>query len=319
MAGVADAAFRLLCREFGARLSFTEVVTARGLVHGSRRTAFLLETFDGERPAAAHFYGREPEVLAEAARHAEACGRFDAIDLNCGCPVRRITNKGCGAALMAEPALIERIVRAICGAVALPVTVKTRLGLTQAHRTIADVAAAVEQGGAAALIVHARYACNHHSGPADWEELARIKARCGIPVIGNGGADSGPDARAMMERTGVDGVMIGRAAWGAPWVFREAEAALRGEPVPPPPEPEERRRIAERHFDLVLALKRRQAELKLGNWRAPESAASLLFRAHLLRYAAGLKRAGRIRRELNTMNSAAAIRDALARVFAPPR
>jgi len=209
MAGYTDAAMRSLCLRSHCGLVFTEVINAEGIRHGSHRTIHLLETWPGERPVAAHLYGASPDAMAEAAAFVERTGRFDLVDVNCGCPVRKIVVKGAGVALMKDPAKIGAIVRAMRGATVLPVTVKTRLGLSPERANVAEVAQAVEEAGGAGIVVHARYAVNRHTGRADWEALAAVKAARRIPVIG-------------------------KAAVGNPWIFQEAYCLLRGEPFAPP-------------------------------------------------------------------------------------
>jgi nifR3 family TIM-barrel protein len=302
MAGYTDSAFRHLCRRQGCGLVFTEVTNARGVVHGSARTLHLLECGPAERPAAAHLYGSEPDVVARAAAGAEALGRFDLIDINCGCPVRRIMARGAGAALMDDPGRVEAIVRAVKQAVSLPVTVKTRLGLSPGSEAVFQVARAVENGGGDALAVHARFVASRHSGEADWEALGRVKAACRIPVIGNGGIRGAEDALAMLRRTGVDGVMVGRAAIGNPWVFAEILARLTGAAWAPP-SAAERRAVIAGHLEGLLALKRLERRRRRRDSHTPEQAAALTFRAHLVRYLAGLPGGRDFRRALSGMDS----------------
>jgi nifR3 family TIM-barrel protein len=314
MAGYTDAAMRSLCCRFGAGLTFTEVVNAQGLLHDSRLTFHLLETFAGERPVAAHLYGSNAEDLARAACHVEQLGRFDVIDVNCGCPVRKIVAKGAGVALMKQPALVERIVRGIRDAVTLPVTIKTRLGLVPEEDRVMDVAAAAEQGGAAAVSVHARYASSHHVGPAQWDSLARIKQLCGIPVIGNGGIDTPQDAVEMFRETGVDGVMIGRAAVGNPWFFLEVRELL-GQPLSMDEGITARRAVIEEHLRLLLELTEKSQRLRRRSRLIPDQAAALHFRGHLHKYLAGLPGWRTVRRSLQEMNSSEKIMAAVDSVL----
>ncbi len=303
MAGYSDAVMRGLARRFHAGLGFTEVASAEGIVRGSRLSLYLLETAPGEAPVAAHVYGADPGRLAEAAAHIERLGRFQAIDLNCGCPVPKIVSKGAGAALMKDPERIGRIVRAMREAVALPITVKTRLGLERGAPTILDVARAAAESGAAAIAVHARYAHDRHAGPADWEALARVKAACPIPVLGNGGVQSARDVFRMVAETGVDGVMIGKAAIGNPWIFEEAWALAGGRTYCPPDTAARRALIAE-HLDLLIRHKGGDpATGERHRKRHPEQAGVLHFRAHLAGYARGYALATALRRSLQAMRT----------------
>jgi nifR3 family TIM-barrel protein len=312
MAGYTDSAFRSLCLEFGCGMVFTEVVNARGVVHDNRRTLFLLESRPPERPCAAHLYGAEPDILAEAARRVEQTGRFDAMDFNCGCPVPKIVAKGAGAALLKDPGKIERLVRAIREAVSLPVTVKTRIGFDAVN--IGEVGAAIEAGGADAVFVHARLAVNRHAGPADWETLARMKAGRRIPVVGNGGVAAAEDVLTMLRQTGVDGVMIGRAAVGNPWIFREVADLLAGRPVRPHTVAEHRCVILS-HLDRMVQSK--QNEAKFSRRRSPPAqAAPLEFRGHLVRYLMGCPGWNAVRRDLEGMTSVEAVRAAVETAFA---
>jgi tRNA-dihydrouridine synthase B len=283
MAGFTDFSFRVLCRRYGCGLVLTELVNAQGIVHGSRRTLCLLASSALERPVGAHIYGSEPAAMAHAAATIQAMGRFDLIDINCGCPVRRIVAKGAGAALIADPAKIERIVSAVANAVTLPVTVKTRIGLTPGSDKLPDLANAVEQGGGKAIFVHARWASRRHSGPAEWEPLSRIKQRCSIPVVGNGGVQSPEDALAMLRETGVDGVMIGRASIGNPWLFDDMRHAMAGEPAPTHTAAEHVAVILE-HFDRLTELREEESRYRRRLPKPAVQAAALLFRGHLVRY-----------------------------------
>ncbi|OVE74775.1 hypothetical protein BVX97_06355, partial [bacterium E08(2017)] len=181
MAGYTDSAFRSLCMDNHCGMTYTEVITARGLVHGSKLSQHMLDKTKSEKPIAAHIYGSEPEVMAEAARQIESLNRYDTIDINCGCPVRKIVAKGAGAALMHKPQTIAEIVKAIRGSVSLPVTVKTRLGPTPDNKNISEIAQAVQESGASAIAIHARFTSAKHSGPADWDSLAQIKSELSIP------------------------------------------------------------------------------------------------------------------------------------------
>ncbi len=302
MAGYTDAAFRLVCRRAGCGLTYTEVVNAEGLVRGSRPTLFLLETLPDERPVAAHLYGRDPGVMAEATALVERMNRFDLVDVNAGCPVRKIVAKGCGAALMRSPETIRDIVRAMTAAVSLPVTVKTRIGPRADAIRALELAQAAEEGGAAAIAFHARTTDKKHGGPADWNTLARVKAACRIPVIGNGGVTTAEDALRMRRETGVDGVMIGRAAIGAPWLFDSIRQRIRGT-APAPPTPTDRKAAMLEHLRLLALLKERDPRRRRKSDRNPEVGAALHFRPFLLKYLATTRSRADIARRLQSIHS----------------
>lgn len=316
MAAFTDSAMRSLHLEFECGVVFTEVVNAAALVHRSKRTFHMLDTLPGERPIAAHMYGGEPEILARAAVAVQELGRFDFIDINCGCPVRKIVAKGAGAALMKEPARLEAIVRAVSRAVSLPVTVKTRTGFSEGTGSVFDVAAAAEAGGAAALSVHARLAISHHRGDADWRTLAELKRKSTIPVLGNGGINGPHDVQRMLEQTGVDGVLIGRAAIGNPWIFREARRLLERD-TQPPHSPAEHCEVIREHLRRLHEQKCREAQWRRRSLLPPEQAAAVHFRGHLFRYLSGLPGWSDVRRRLNDMRSLDDIMEAAESVLAP--
>jgi len=302
MAGYTDAAMRLLCSRFGCGLTFTEVVNAAALIRESRRTFHLLETLPQEGPVGAHLYGSEAEVLAAAAARVEQLGRFSLVDINCGCPVRKIVVKGAGVALMGEPGKIGRIVRAVRQAVKLPVTVKARLGHSRECENISEVAHAVEEAGGAALFIHARYAEGRHTGPVAWEAVARVKSERGIPVVGNGGVTSAAEALDMLHATGADGVMIGRAAVGNPWLFAEIRHVLQGEKAVEV-STEERRSVILEHLEHIIALHAKARACRGGRGVSAERVGVLRFRGHLLKYLGGLRRSGEARRRLNNIKT----------------
>jgi tRNA-dihydrouridine synthase B len=315
MAGYTDAAMRSICAGYGAGMTATEVVNADGLVHGSKLTWQLLESDPADRPIAAHLYGSDPVILAEAAGRIDLLRRFDVIDINCGCPVRKIVAKDAGVALMKHPERIAAIVSAVRRAVSVPVTVKTRIGLADDCVNVAEVAAAAEAGGAAAIAVHGRLASNHHRGPADWDAIARVKAECGIPVIGNGGINIAADVPRMLAATGVDGVMIGRAAVGAPWIFQDARLLLAGE-TPPAHSAAELRAAVSEQLRRLVGLKVKEQALRRRSSVSPDTAAALHFRAHLVQYLRGMRNWVDIRRGLNAMTSSADILRAVDTVLA---
>jgi nifR3 family TIM-barrel protein len=261
---------------------------------------FYLESTPGERPIAAQLYGTDPAAFAEAAAVIESLDRFDAIDINCGCPAPKVTRKGAGVALMRDPERIAAIVAATREATSLPVTVKTRLGLSPAEANVMEVAQAAEVSGAQAFFLHARFASQEHTGPPDLAALARVREALTIPVIGNGGIVDGPSAAHMLERTGVDGLMIGRAALGNPWVFDEIHAHLTGQPHIPPSDAEQRD-LMEEHLRRLHRLTEMENAVRRRPHDDSERAACQRFRGHLVRYLAGQPNLRRLRRALMEM------------------
>lgn len=253
MAGVSDEAFRTLCREQGADLTYTEMVSAKGLSYANEKTRHLLHLAEGEDQVAVQLFGHEPDIMADQARWVEQeMGETLAyLDINMGCPARKIVSKGDGSALMKTPDLAAAIVRVVSAAVEHPVTVKFRRGWAEGDETCVEFARRMEDAGAAAVAVHGRYALQLYRGRAEWDAIARVKAAVSIPVVGNGDVKCGADAVALVERTGCDAVMIARAAEGNPWVFAQCKAALAGEPEPAKPSVEERIAMARRHARLL--------------------------------------------------------------------
>ena len=237
MAGVTNGAFRALCRRFGAALYVSEMVGARAVVEGNERTFDIARFAPDEPVRSIQLYGTDPDVMGEAVRRVRDEVGVDHIDLNFGCPARKITRHGGGAALPVRPRLFGAVVAAaVEGAGDVPVTVKMRVGLDDRHRTWLVAGRMAEDAGAAAVAVHARTAEQLYSGVADWSTIAELKeAVTTIPVLGNGDIWEAGDALAMMARTGCDGVVIGRGCLGRPWLFRDLVAAFAGEAVPRPP------------------------------------------------------------------------------------
>jgi len=218
LAGYTDLPFRLLCRENGAALCFSEMISCHGLVQNQKNTHELLRTVAEERPFAVQLFGSDPEFMGQAAAIVSSLSA-DLIDINMGCPVRKVIKKGCGASLMKNPQLAEAIIRAVCARSSLPVTVKFRSGWTEASINAPEFAAMAEAAGASAVTIHARTWVQGFGGTADREVIKAVKAAVSIPVIGNGDILSYTDGMAMMAETGCDGVMVGRGALGNPWLF----------------------------------------------------------------------------------------------------
>lgn len=303
MAGVTDAAMRLLCHEQGAAWAVSEMLSAKGWVFSSgknRAANDLLARLPGEGVVGLQLFGSEPEYIAEAARQLQDRG-FDFFDLNFGCPAPKITGNGEGSAMMREPEKIGRVVRALADATPLPVTAKIRSGWDEQHINAAEVARICEANGASAIAVHARTRMQQYAGQADWRVIAQVKRAVKVPVFGNGDVRSGADALRMLEETGCDAVIVGRAAQGNPWLFREIAAALRGEDADPPI-PRERVDMAMRHFELERQL-------------YGEKPAVLQMRKHIAWYVHGMRGASRFRESINALESGEAVLQAL-RAFA---
>lgn len=263
MASVADTAYRLLCTAHGACMTTGELVSAKGLCYGSRGSAELCRITPAERPMGLQLFGSEPEFIAEAVQRMLPFSP-DWIDLNMGCPVPKVVNQGAGAALMKTPELAEKVlaaaVRSAAGAV--PVTVKMRIGWDETCINAEEFAKRMEQGGAAAIAVHARTRMQFYSGKADWTQIAAVKRAVHVPVIGNGDVCSGADALRMYRETGCDLVMVGRASYGNPWIFGEIAAAVRGEAFTPP-DTEARMREMLRHIRMILDLSEKSEQLAM--------------------------------------------------------
>lgn len=254
MAGVADTAFRTVCKAHGAAYVVGEMASAKGFVMQATKTAELLGVTDAERPMAIQLFGSEPDVMAEAARRALAFSP-DIIDINMGCPAPKVAGNGGGSALLKDPALAGRIVRAVANAVPVPVTVKIRKGWDAAHVNAVEIARIAEENGAAAVAVHGRTRAQQYAPPADWDIIAAVRRAVRIPVIGNGDVDSPQAAAHMLAQTGCDLVMIGRAALGRPWLFGQVETYLRTGELLPEPNPARRMAVLLDHVRLLCALK----------------------------------------------------------------
>ncbi|MBR0353155.1 MAG: tRNA dihydrouridine synthase DusB [Oscillospiraceae bacterium] len=253
MAGTSDFAFRHMCFRFGAAYAVTEMVSAKALVYNDEKTKDLLCIPEDDRPCAAQIFGHEPEVMGEAAALALAISGADAIDINMGCPVGKIVKSGDGSALMKDPELAGAIVEAVVKAVGVPVTVKFRKGYDGGSVNAVEFAKVCQQAGASALTVHGRTRAQMYAGRADWDIIRDVKQSVGIPVFANGDVFSAEDAAHSLRYTGCDGVMIGRGAFGNPWIFLQANAALAGEEIPPLPPLAERMDVAEEQIRLLAS------------------------------------------------------------------
>ena len=289
MAGITDLPFRLLCKEQGADIVVTEMISAKGMHYGNKNSVPLLESREAERPVGVQLFGSEPDIIAEQATTMEARG-FDFVDLNFGCPVPKIVNNHEGSALMREPEKIGQIVAAIKKVSKLPVTVKIRAGFTKDEINAPEVAKIAEANGASAVAVHARTREQFYSGQADWSVIKSVKDAVSIPVIGNGDLRTGADIIRMREETGCDAFMVGRAAKGNPWVFAQMKRFLEtGEMLEKP--------TTEEIVDMMLRQARMMVEMK------GEYAGIHEMRKHVAWYTQGIKNSSKLRSEINTCES----------------
>ena len=263
MEDVTDASFRILCREAGAAMVFTEFVSSDGLIRDAKKAIAKMATSSEEAPVGIQIYGNLPEAMVDAAKMADRAAEIagghgaDTIDINFGCPVSKIAGRGAGSGMMKEPDKMVAITKAVVEAVGKPVTVKTRLGWDESSKIIVELAERLQDVGIAALTIHGRTRCQMYKGDADWTLIGEVKRnpRMHIPIIGNGDINSAEKALEAFERYGVDGIMVGRASFGRPWIFSEIRHLLdTGKPLPPPGV-RERVALAKRHLGLSLALK----------------------------------------------------------------
>jgi len=252
MAGVTDYAYRTICAELGAAVTVTEMVSSRALVYQDKKSVGLLK----KTPVGicgAQIFGNDPEIMAQAAVLALGHSGCDFLDINMGCPMPKIVNNGDGSALMKDPALAGRIVRAVVDAVDVPVTVKTRIGWDRGNINVVELAKILQENGASAITVHGRTKSMLYSGKADWDTIRDVKSAVSIPVIANGDVFGPNEAISCLKRTGADMVMVGRSAFGNPWVFAQIKAVLNGEAVPELPPLAQRVDTAVRQFELAKA------------------------------------------------------------------
>lgn len=283
MAGAGDRAFREICARFGAAYTVSEMVSSKALEFGDKKTRELMELGTDARPAAIQIFGSEPAVMAQAAEKAMAFSP-DMIDINMGCPAPKITGPGAGSSLMKNPPLCGEIVAAVAAAVPVPVTVKMRAGWDERSVNAPQIARICEQAGAAAVAVHARTRTQMYAPPADWSIIKAVKDTVKIPVIGNGDVTGAQSAALMLEQTGCDAVMVGRAALGNPWVFRQINDYLTEScRIDPPPEIYERMLVMMRQVELMCRYKQ-------------ESRAMREARKHVAWYLKGVRGAAEFRR-----------------------
>ena len=301
MAGVTDLPFRLLCREQGAGLVCMEMVSAKAIFYNNRNTEELLEIHPDERPASLQLFGSDPRIVADMAKRIEE-RPFAILDFNMGCPVPKVVNNGEGSALMREPKLVEELLTELVKAVKKPVTVKIRKGFDEEHCNAVEIARIAEACGVAAVAVHGRTRAQYYSGKADWDCIRQVKEAVKIPVIGNGDVDSPQAAKALLDQTGCDGVMIGRAAQGNPWIFREVVSYLENGIIPDRPNPAQKREMILRHARLQLETK--------GEYTAVRE-----MRKHLAWYTVGMPHSARFRQTINAMETMEELLEGVETIF----
>ncbi len=289
MAGVSDLPFRLLCSRQGAGLTGMEMVSAKAIMYGNKNTESLLEIHPEEGPASLQLFGSDPKIISEMAKRIEE-RPFAILDINMGCPVPKVVGNGEGSALMKQPKLVEEIVSATVKAIHKPVTVKIRKGFDDEHVNAVEIAKIAEAAGASAVAVHGRTREQYYAGEADWEIIARVKEAVSIPVIGNGDVTDGEKAKQLFRQTGCDGIMIGRAARGNPWIFQQVLRYLEaGENIPKPTLEEVKQTILY-HAKLQLACKGEYTGIRE-------------MRKHVSWYTTGYPNSARLRQSVNLVES----------------
>jgi len=291
LAGITNLPFRIICRRMGAPLAFTEMVSVNGLVRSGSNTLALLKSTVEDHPLGIQLFGDSPQDLAEAARRVDGCGEL--LDINMGCPVRKVVGTGAGSALLREPVKVAAIIRAVRAATSLPLTIKIRSGWQCGDNTFLEIAAIAQSEGCDAITFHPRSRSQMFGGQADWNQLRQLKARLSIPVIGSGDLFTALDCHRMIDETGCDGVMIARGALGAPWIFRQIREQAECGATTPVSNGERAATIRE-HLDLYLRT-------------YGESIAAREMKKHIGWYAKGFPGATDIRRDANNARSTADI------------
>ena len=298
MAGVTDLAFRKLCKEQGCGMVYTEMISAKGLYYGSSHTRDLLKIDGKEHPVGVQIFGSDPLIMARMAEKISET-EADLIDINMGCPAPKIVKNGEGSALMRNPSLVADIVREVSRASSKPVTVKIRKGWDEKSVNAVEIARIAEEEGAAAITVHGRTREQYYSGSADWDIIRKVKSSVSIPVIGNGDVFTAPAALEMKKQTNCDGIMAARGARGNPWLFRDIVSLWDTGTVPPPPGTEERIHTALRHLRMLVDQKGEKVAV-------PE------MRKHIAWYLKGIKDSGRIRSQVNSLDTEAEVKALLS-------
>ena len=289
MAGVTDLPFRLLCKEQGAGLLCMEMVSAKAIYYNNKNTEALMEIDDRERPVSLQLFGSDADIMSEMAKRIEE-KPFAILDINMGCPVPKVAGNGEGSALMKNPALVKEIVSKVVKAIEKPVTVKIRKGFDEEHVNAVEIAKIIEDCGAAAVAVHGRTREQYYSGKADWDIIRQVKEAVSIPVIGNGDVTEPESAKKMIEETGVDGIMIGRAARGNPWIFKQIKEYLESGVLPEKPSLEEVREMMLRHARMQLECKGEYTGIRE-------------MRKHVAWYTAGYPNSARLRAKINEVET----------------
>ena len=289
MAGVCDLPFRLLCKEKGCDILYTEMISAKGLYYNNKNTGPLLMTTEEEKPIGVQLFGSDPQLLADMANKIEDRG-FAFVDVNMGCPVPKIVNNGEGSALMKDPKLIGDIVSAMVKKCRLPITIKIRSGFDEEHINAPEIAHIAEVSGASAIAVHGRTRSQYYSGHADWDVIRQVKERVTIPVIGNGDINDVFDVIKMREQTGCDGFMIGRGARGNPWIFDEIKTYLETGEIMARPDLHEIKDMMLRHARLMIEYK--------GEFTGIHE-----MRKHVAWYSAGFKDSSKLRNLINQVET----------------
>ncbi|CDA67718.1 MAG: tRNA dihydrouridine synthase DusB [Clostridium sp.] len=301
MAGVTDLPFRVLCKEQGAGLLCMEMVSAKAIYYGSKNTEELMKISPAEMPVSLQLFGSDADIMADMAKKIEE-KPFAVLDINMGCPVPKVVNNGEGSALMKNPKLAEEIITKMVKAVKKPVTVKIRKGFDEAHLNAVEMAKIAEASGAAAVAVHGRTREQYYAGKADWDCIRAVKEAVKIPVIGNGDVTDALSAERLLKETGCDGVMVGRAAQGNPFIFREITEYLETGVIPPKPTPAEVRATIERHARMQMEEK--------GEYTGVRE-----MRKHLSWYTVGYPNSAKYRQMINSMETMEELLHSLDMVF----
>lgn len=301
MAGVTDLPFRLLCKEQGVGLNCMEMVSAKAIYYNNKNTEELMAIHHDERPVSLQLFGSDPDIISEMAKRIEE-KPFAILDINMGCPVPKVVNNGEGSALMKNPKLVEEILTKLVKAVNKPVTVKIRKGFDETNVNAVEIARIAEGCGVAAVAVHGRTREQYYSGRADWDIIAAVKDAVKIPVIGNGDVVDAVSAKKLVEQTGCDGIMVGRAAQGNPWIFHEITAYLETGTIPPRPTMEQVKETVIRHAKLQLEFK--------GEYTGVRE-----MRKHLSWYTTGYPNSARFRQMINTMESMDELLESVEQIF----